>query len=155
MKLELMNGFPHKPLLSVLSLIFLAGIAASANAQTDKLDSQTRLEFWNNPEFVKRFMAGYGFNTEIEPKFENPEEQVQYRELGEVMRENPARAIEQLSRMITPSSSALLPFTLGALYFQEGEPVKAIEQYDLALTKFPDFRRAHRNLGFALAQEGR
>lgn len=153
MKLELMNGLPRKPLLTVF--LFLVAFAASATAQTGKLDAQTRLQFWDNPEFVKRFMASYGFNTEIEPKFENPEEQLQFKELGEVMRENPAQAIEQLSRMITPSSSALLPFTLGALYFQEGDPVKAIEQYELALTKFPDFRRAHRNLGFALAQEGR
>ena len=125
------------------------------SAQTGKLDEETRLKFWSNPEFVKRFMAGYGFNTEIEPRFETPEEQLAFKELGDLIRENPSEAIDRLKKMITPTSSAVLPYTLGALYFQEGEASKAIEQFDLAITKFPDFRRAHRNMGFAIAQEGR
>tara|TARA_A100001037_G_scaffold223941_1_gene201899 strand:+ start:671 stop:2065 length:1395 start_codon:yes stop_codon:yes gene_type:complete len=119
------------------------------------LDDATRLEFWNNPEFVRRFMASYGFNTEIEPRFETPEEQMAFRELSDTMRDNPEEAKSRLAQMITPTSSAVLPFTLGALHFQDGDAVKAIEQYELAITKFPEFRRAYRNLGFALAQEGR
>ena len=125
------------------------------NTQSASLDEKTRLEFWNNPEFVKRFMASYGFNTQIEPRFETPDEQMAFKELSEVIRENPAEAMSRLQKMITPTSSAVLPYTLGALYFQEGEAAKAIEQFELAITQFPDFRRAHRNMGFALAQEGR
>ncbi|MCS1409696.1 MAG: Beta-barrel assembly-enhancing protease [Verrucomicrobia subdivision 3 bacterium] len=130
-------------------------LVSQVAAQATKLDEETRLQFWSNPEFVKRFMASYGFNTEIEPRFETPEEQMAFKELGDVIRESPSEAMSRLQKMITPTSSAVLPFTMGALYFQEGESAKAIEQFELAITKFPDFRRAHRNMGFALAQEGR
>ncbi len=136
-------------------LAFAVIVSIPAWAQSDKLSEEERLKFWSNPEFVKRFMGSYGFNTQIEPRFETPEEQLTFKELGEVIRDNPAEAMDRLKKLITPTSSAILPFTLGSLYFQEGEAVKAIEQFELALTKFPDYRRAHRNMGFALAQEGR
>ena len=130
----------------------LALAVGEVPAQSSRLDDQTRLEFWNNPEFVKRFMASYGANPDIEPRFENPEEQLQFRQLGEVMRDNPSDAIAQLQQLATPEANAVFPFTLGALYMQEGEPEQAVVQFRAALAKFPDFRRAHRNLGIALAQ---
>ena len=151
-----MNGmkwFSNEPWLLA---IMVAGFSSTVVlGQSAKLDDATRLRFWENPEFVKRFMGAYGTNPEIEPRFENPEEQMAFRELGDVIRENPAAAKGRLMKMITPTSSAVLPFTLGAILFQEGEAAQAIEQFELALSKFPDFRRAHRNMGFALAQEGR
>ncbi len=124
-----------------------------AQTPASGLDEKTRLEFWNNPEFVKQFMGSYGVHSKIEPDFENPEEQAAFKELADVIRENPGEAIRRLQKMITPSSSARLPYTLGALYFQEGEPAKAITLFELALSKFPDYRSAHQQLGFALAQE--
>lgn len=139
-----------------LSAIAAIGFLGSvAYGQAAKLDDAIRLRFWENPEFVKRFMGTYGVNTEIEPRFETPEEQMAFRELGDMIRENPEAAKGRLKKMITPTSSAVLPFTLGAIFFQEGDAAQAIEQFELALSKFPDFRRAHRNMGFALAQEGR
>lgn len=148
-----MMRFSHFTWITALACVLV--LSSAAVAQSDKLSETDRLNFWSNPEFVKRFMASYGFNTQIEPRFETPEEQMAFKELGDVIRENPTEAMNRLTKMITPTSSAVLPFTLGSLYFQEGEPAKAIEQFDLAITKFPDYRRAHRNMGFALAQEGR
>ena len=135
--------------------LFLGLIASRAAAQSAGLDKETRVHFWSNPEFVKRFMGGYGVNSEIEPPFKTMEEREAFNELVDVMRDNPGEAIRRLQKMIFPSSNARLPFALGSLYFQEGEVVKAIPQFELALSKFPDFRRAHQQLGFALAQEER
>ena len=135
--------------------LFLGLIASRAAAQSAGLDEETRVHFWSNPEFVKRFMGAYGVHSEIEPPFQTPEEREAFNELLDVMRDNPGGAIPRLQKMIVPSSSARLPFALGLLYFQEGEVAKAILQFELALSKFPDFRRAHQQLGFALAQEER
>lgn len=147
--MKIMNRFSLAFLLMMLIRFFVFA------EESRKLDSSIRLDFWNNPEFVKRFMGSYGVNPRIEPEFINPDERTQFHELGTLIRENPEKAIDHLERMITDSSSAILPFTLGAIYFQEGETTKAIAQFEIALSKFPDFRRAHRNLGFALAQESR
>ena len=135
--------------------LFLGSLASRAAAQSDGLDEETRVHFWSNPEFVKRFMGAYGVNSEIEPLFQTPEERETFNELVDVMRDNPGEAIRRLQKMIVPSSNARLPFALGSLYFQEGDAAKAIPQFELALSKFPDFRRAHQQLGFALAQEER
>lgn len=126
-----------------------------ARAQAAGLDEETRVHFWSNPEFVKRFMGGYGVHSEIEPPFKTTEEREAFNELVDVMRDNPGEAIRRLQKMIVPSSNARLPFALGSLYFQEGDAAKAIPQFELALSQFPDFRRAHQQLGFALAQEER
>ena len=126
-----------------------------ARAQSSGLDEETRVHFWSNSEFVKRFMGGYGVHSEIEPPFQTPEEREAFNELVDVMRDNPGEAIRRLQKMIVPSSNARLPFALGSLYFQEGDAAKAILQFELAISKFPDFRRAHQQLGFALAQEER
>lgn len=135
--------------------LFLGLLASRVAAQSDGLDEETRLNFWSNPEFVKRFMGGYGVHSEIEPPFKTLEEQEAFNGLLDVMRDNPGEAIQRLQKMIDPSSNARLPFALGLLYFQEGDAAKAIPQFELALSKFPDFRRAHQQLGFALAQEER
>lgn len=135
--------------------LFLGLIASRAAPLSAGLDEETRLNFWSNPEFVKQFMGAYGVNSEIDPPFQTPEEREAFNELVDVMRDNPGEAIQRLQKMIVPSSNARLPFVLGSLYFQEGNAAKAIPQFELALSKFPGFRRAHQQLGFALAQEER
>ena len=97
----------------------------------------------------------YVLDGRIEPPFQTFGEREAFNELVDVMRDNPEEAIRRLQTMIVPSSSAMLPFALGSLYFQEGDASKAIPQFELAISKFPDFRRAHQQLGFALAREER
>lgn len=110
--------------------------------------------FWNSVEFKAKFLGTYGIASDIEPKFVDPEEQTFYAEIRGLIFENPGQAIERLKRTITPQSSATLDFTLGALYFQEGQSANAVASYQKAIEKFPDFRRAHRNLGIVRVQEG-
>jgi len=118
------------------------------------IDPELSESFWNSPTFQKRFLASYGINSSIEPQFENPEEQILFSQLGSVIRDDPKKAIQQLSSRISSTSSALLDHTLGSLYFQEGNHAEAIKHYEAALSKFPDFLRAHKNLGIVLVREG-
>jgi len=118
------------------------------------IDPELSESFWNSPAFQKKFLASYGVNSAIEPRFENPEEQIFFSQLGSVIRDDPPKAIQQLASRISPTSSAVLNYTLGSLYFQEGNHAEAISQYHIALSKFPDFLRAHKNLGIVLVREG-
>lgn len=143
-----MNAF--KFLLS--SAVLGAAICINAEPIFDPAISNS---FWSSPEFQKRFIASYGVNSAIEPRFENPDEQIFFSQLGEVIREDPQKAIKQLASKISSTSSAILSYTLGSLHFQEGNHEEAIKNFNVALSKFPDFLRAHKNLGIVLVREGR
>lgn len=133
-----------------LASLIMVFTATSLSAQ----ESDPLADLWNSTEFKKKFLRSYGVASEIEPKFKTPEEQAFYAGLRGIIFDNPVQAIQMLDAEINPQSSATLDFTLGALHFQEGSTSKAIENYQKAIEKFPDFRRAHRNLGIVLSQEG-
>jgi tetratricopeptide (TPR) repeat protein len=110
---------------------------------------------WNDPEFTRRLLGSYGFLPEREPRL-NAEEQVLYRDtILPLLREQPTNAIPALEKALSPSSSALFDYTLGTVYFQQEQFTNAVEHYEAALAKFPDFLRAQRNLALALVRNGR
>ncbi len=109
---------------------------------------------WNDPEFTRRLLGSYGFLPDREPRL-NPEEQVLYRDtILPLLREQPTNAIPALEKAISPSASALFDYTLGTVYFQHEQFTNAVEHYEAALAKFPDFLRAQRNLALALVRNG-
>ena len=63
-------------------------------------------------------------------------------------------AIEQLEPQIKPSTSAAFDFILANLYFQEGNLESAEKYYKNAVVKYPNFRRAYKNLGLVQVQAG-
>lgn len=134
--------------------LYLNALAPQANAESF-IDPAISESFWTSPEFQRRFLASYGVNSAIEPRFENPDEQIFFSQLGEVIREDPTKAIKQIASKISSSSSAILSYTLGSLHFQEGNNEEAIQNFTVALSKFPDFLRAHKNMGIVLVREGR
>lgn len=107
---------------------------------------------WDDPNFVKEFIASYGFLADYEPQISNPERAL-LRKLIEQIKESPASAIEQLAGQIKPSSSASFDFNLGNLYFQNNQLPQAAAAYRKAIEKHPDFRRAYKNLGLLLIQD--
>lgn len=127
-----------------------------SSARDDKPDAaQNELaHFWNNPEFVKSFMGSYGFASEIEPKL-SPEEQVFLTTLRPLLQDDPMKAAREIEARLRPESSALLNFLLASIHFQSDQAPQAITQYQAAIARFPNFRRAHKNLGFALVQIGK
>lgn len=109
---------------------------------------------WNDPDFAQRLVGSYGFASDAEPRM-NPEEQVAYREkVVPLLRDDPKKALSTLQGLAKPSASAVFDFTLGNVYFQNDDLTNAIKHFEAALSKFPDYRRAQKNLAFALVRSG-
>jgi tetratricopeptide (TPR) repeat protein len=106
----------------------------------------------DDPEWRARFLGSYGFLSGAEPEVRQDEVEL-LREVVELMSADPAAAAAMLEKQIDPTSSAALDFVLANLEFQTGDEQSAIRHYRSALEKFPDFRRAHKNLGLLLVQE--
>lgn len=110
---------------------------------------------WNDPEFTRRLLGSYGFQSDREPRL-TPEEQLLYREkIVPLLREDPLKAVAALTDAAQPGASALFDFTLGNVQFQSEDLTNAIVNFEKALAKHPDFLRAQKNLAFALVRAGR
>lgn len=107
-----------------------------------------------DPEWQKRFLGSYGFLSGAEPEIEGSEVEI-LREVIDLMQVNPRAAAAMLEQRVGPESSAAMDFILANLRFQNGELAQAATTYRSALEKFPDFRRAQKNLGLLMVQEGR
>lgn len=129
-------------------LVTLADLPLAAQARPWSGSSIVR-----DPEWQKSFLGSYGFLSGAEPEIK-PSELDILKEVIELMKSNPRTAATVLEQRVSGDSSAALDFILANLRFQNGETVKAVESYDLALTKFPDFRRAHKNIGLVMVQVG-
>lgn len=112
-------------------------------------------EYFESDEFQKRFLGSYGIDSNVEPKFKTADEQKLFAEIRPLVFDQPEEAISKLEKSIKKDSSALLTFTLGLLYFQTGDMEKAMTNYQKAIQAFPDFRRAHQNLGVLLVKDGK
>lgn len=133
---------------------FLLGAALTAcslNAQSTA-DSIAQ-EMWSDPAFIKTFTGSYGFLAGYEPQISDEEKEA-LRSLIDLIKASPKVAIQQLEPQIQASSSAAFDFILANLYFQDGNLEKAEQYYKSAIEKHPDFRRAYKNLGLVLVQDG-
>lgn len=104
-----------------------------------------------DPEWQKSFLGSYGFLSGAEPDIKPSELEV-LKEVIELMKSSPRTAATVLESRTGESSSAALDFILANLHFQNGKTTEAVESYELALKKFPDFRRARKNLGLLMVQ---
>ncbi len=109
---------------------------------------------WNDPVFQKQFIGGYGFNAEVEPRV-TVEEVTILEKIRPLMAQDLPKAEAMLKKQIKPDCSAVLDFTLGGIYFQQDKMAEALENYRKAVTKFPSFRRAWRNLGLIYVRDGK
>jgi len=110
---------------------------------------------WNDPDFARRLIGSYGFASDAEPRL-TPEEQAVYRDkIVPLLRDDPKKAIGPLESLARPGASAVFDFTLGNIYFQNEDLTNAVKHFETALAKFPDFRRAQKNLAFALVRDGK
>lgn len=111
---------------------------------------------WNDPDFQRRLVGSYGFASDAEPRMQ-PEEQVVYREkvVAALTNADPKKVVAVLQGLAKPGASAIFDFTLGNIYFQNEDLTNAIKCFETALTKFPDYRRAQKNLAFALVRDGK
>ncbi len=124
----------------------LAITLTGAGGLSDARAADPPAEFWRDPAFVEKFVGTYGFVTDVEPRVTR-EEQELLRELSERIATDPAGAAEDLRNAIDEDSSAALDFVLGNLHFERDQLGDAERRYNIALEKFPNFMRAHKNLG--------
>lgn len=133
-------------------------VAAPSNAPTTFAplpEGHPLASIWNDPEFTRRLIGSYGFASEAEPRM-TPEEQAVYRDkVVPLLRDNPAKAVETLEGLAKPNASAVFDFTLGNVAFQNEDLTNAVKHFEAALAKFPDYRRAQKNLAFALVRDGK
>ncbi len=146
--------------LPLILLIALTSGCASSKRAGDKIAAPAAIpgEFggniWNDPVFKKQFIASYGINSEVEPRV-TAEEIAVLEKIRPLMAEDLKKAEGVLRRQIKPESSAILDFTLGSIYFQQDNMIDAQENYLKAITKFPNFRRAWRNVGLIYVRGGK
>jgi len=164
-----MNPRIPNPTVFVLSLFFMfTAVADSRGANREKStnsgpaaafaplpEGHELASIWNDPDFARRLIGSYGFASDSEPRM-TPEEQVIYREkVVPLLREDPKKALPTLQGLAKPGASAVFDFSLGNIYFQNGDLTNAIKHFEAALAKFPDYRRAQKNLAFALVRDGK
>lgn len=104
-------------------------------------------------QWRKSFLGSYGFLSGLEPEIQ-PTERELLREVIDLMESEPRAAAARLEQELGEGSSAALYFVLANLRFQTGDVAEAKAAYRTALEQFPDFRRAHKNLGLLFVQEG-
>jgi len=111
---------------------------------------------WNDPDFTRRLIGSYGFASEAEPKMQ-PDELDTYRKVvvPALTNSDPKKVISILQGLIGPRASAVFDFALGNVYFQNEDLTNAVKHFEAALAKFPDYRRAQKNLAFALVRDGK
>ncbi|MDJ0850041.1 MAG: tetratricopeptide repeat protein [Myxococcota bacterium] len=139
-----------KRTLQTLLIVLVTGLAPVAEAQ---YQPWTGASVVNDPEWRKRFLGSYGFLSGAEPDIAPTEVEI-LREVIELIKVNPRAAQAMLAQQTGAESSAALDFILANLEFQAGELEAAAGHYESALEKFPDFRRAHKNLGLLRVQKG-
>ncbi len=145
----------------ILLLLLGAGGAAVASEQPQPAGTAVSGEarsggapaIFDDPEWRNAFLGSYGFLSGAEPQIAE-DERLLLPEVLELLETNQTAAIELLEGKVGTGSSAALDFLLANLYFQNGKLEAAAEYYGSALEKFPDFRRAHKNLGLLLVQKG-
>jgi len=133
---------------ALVAAFLLVGPATTATAQGKPWSGSSIVR---DPEWQARFLGSYGFLSGAEPDVKPSELEV-LKEVIEVMKSSPRTAATVLESRTGGGSSAALDFILANLRFQNGQLPEAIDSYELALSKFPDFRRAHKNLGLLMVQ---
>jgi tetratricopeptide (TPR) repeat protein len=134
----------------VLALL-AAGLALASPAAAS---TQAEADIWSDPAFRARFLGSYAALGEHEPRLSVEERQSLEKVIPLLSSDLPAAAT-QLQALATPQGSALLDFTLGNVCFQLDRLDEAIAAYTAAVTKFPDFERAWRNLALASVRGSR
>lgn len=114
------------------------------------------LDLWNDPDFRRDFVESYKAETELEPKL-TPEEFEGMNEILDLMRNekmDEARQLLEKEIAANPGVSAVFDFTLGNIHFQQENDAQAVNAYQAAIEKFPNFRRAYKNLAIIHLRQG-
>jgi len=135
------------PFLSLVVFVVMSA-ALTASAQFKPWSGSSIVQ---DPEWQKSFLGSYGFLSGVEPDIK-PSELSILKDVIDLMKVNPRAALAMLEQRMGDDNSAALDFIVANLRFQQGDLANATTSYEKALQKFPDFRRAHKNLGLLMVQ---
>lgn len=116
--------------------------------------SDTTLKIWNSPAFQKQFIDSYIAETEIEPRVTENERDRMLKVLELISADKTDEAAIMLDKYRNEASSAVFDFTLANIYFQQEKFDLAADAYEIAVKKYPKFRRAWRNMGLIHVRQG-
>jgi tetratricopeptide (TPR) repeat protein len=109
---------------------------------------------WRDPNFQRQFLQSYLAETEIEPGLDPGE----FPDMEEVLELTSAdqldEAVELLQDLQGESASAAFDFTLANIYIQRDQLDDAVSALEIAVDKYPKFRRAWQNLGLSYFRQG-
>ncbi|MDD5327760.1 MAG: tetratricopeptide repeat protein [Phycisphaerae bacterium] len=144
-----------------LLLITGMSICVSVQAETDApLSYQAagldkfELQIWNSSEFKKRFTESYIAEVEIEPRVTADEREQMQKVFELISSAKMDEAIKKLEKLRNEAASAVYDFTLANIYFQQEKLDEAAAAYQIAVEKYPKFRRAWKNLGLIYVRKG-
>jgi len=116
--------------------------------------SPAELAIWNDPAFKKQFAQSYIAETEIEPRVTEDERDQMLEVLELISDDEMDKAAGLLQKRRGEAASAVFDFTLANIYFQQEAFDQAAAAYEVAVEKYPKFRRAWRNLGLIHIRQG-
>jgi len=109
--------------------------------------SEGELAIWSDPRFKRHFVQSYQAETEIEPTVTVVERDTMQDVLDFISSDQEDRAVALLEKNRGRAASAVFDFTLANIHFQREDYDQASAAYQIAVDKFPKFRRAWKNLG--------
>ncbi len=141
--------------------------------------------FWSDPRFLAAFAGSYGVHSATEPPLTQDEQLFLMELAAIIPTNQPLavgrmqEALNTGKAMVTPAeppaaegerkrkknafetrevrvtNPARLHYMLGNLQVQEGEIEAAVKSYEAAVSAFPGYLNAHKNLGIVLVRNGR
>lgn len=129
----------------IFATAFVMTICTVSQSKATQL-SQYELKIWNDPTFQKQFAESYKAETEIEPRVTTDEREKMQEILTMISKDQMDKAASLLEKNRDENANALYDFMLANIYFQQEKLEQAAEIYQVAVDKFPKFRRAWRNL---------
>ncbi len=137
---------------TLIRTLLLLAFACTTQAQIPISQDMLKRTF-NDAAFVERFIGSYAALAAREPS-PKPEEVKLLKELVKLIPKKPAQATKMLEAQVNNSSSGMMHMVLANLYFQAGRLPEAAEAYQKCLRNYPEFLRAHKNLGLLYLQLG-
>lgn len=129
-------------------------LPASAPRVEEPTQGEVELALWNDPAFRRALVESYQSETELEPRVLEEEREPLSAVLELVGKDRMAEAARQIALLATPSASAVFDFTKANVHLQREELAEAAAAYQVAVEKFPKFRRAWKNLALVHLRRG-
>jgi tetratricopeptide (TPR) repeat protein len=149
--------FLHSFIPPVLALLLAAPAAARVDgdaardadtlpAPSMQISPPDLSAIWNDPEFQRAFVGGYGIHPDVEPRV-TQDDMALLELVRQLMPDELPAAERLLAESIRGDTSAVLDLTLGGIRFQQERLDEALVDFRNAVGKFPSFKRAYRNIG--------